>query len=141
MFEKKLADLDAAIEAARTHLGMVVASKEVNLEQGYELLHKIQKWSQEKEKLEEILAAVEVLTKHGVAFKVFTEEDVYRRVDQLPYIKMADRRKIVQHVVEGDDWDTMTVESAEEDANIWAMIKGTAGDHPEWFSPEALRKL
>lgn len=141
MFEKKLADLDAAIEAARSHLGMVVASKEVNLEQGYELLHKIQKWSQEKEKAEEIIAAVEVLTKHGVAFKVFTEEDVYSRIDQLPYIKMGDRRKIVQHVVEGDDWSSMAEQTADEDARLWAIIKGTAGDHPEWFSPEALRKL
>lgn len=141
MFEKRLADLDAAIEAARTHLSMLVAKKEVNLEQGYELLHKIQKWSQEKEKLEEIHKAVEVLRKHGVAFKVFTEDDVYSRVDQLGYIKMADRRKIVQHVVEGDDWSTMSDLTAEEDSNIWAIIKGTAGDHPEWFSAEALEKL
>ena len=141
MFEKRLADLDAAIEAARVHLSMLVANKEIDLEKGYELLHKIQDWSQEKEKIEEIVAAVEVLDKHGVAYKVFTEQDVYLRIDQLPGIKMADRRKIVQHVVEGDDWLTMVEETPEEDANIWAIIKGTAHDHPEWFTPEALEKL
>lgn len=104
-------------------------------------MHKIQGSLREKDKLEEINAAVEVLKKHGVVYKVFTEEEVYSRVDQLPGIKMADRRRIVQHVVEGDDWSTMSDFVAEEDANIWAIIKGTAGDHPEWFSAEALEKL
>lgn len=141
MFERKILDLDACIESYRQVLAALVSKKEVDLEQGYELLHKIQEFSKEKEKLEEIHAAVEVLKKHGVAFKVFTEEEVYSRVDQLPGIKMADRRKIVQHVVEGDDWSSMSEFVAEEDANIWAIIKGTAGDHPEWFSAEALEKL
>lgn len=132
---KKLDDVNAAIEATRDELAAAVArpGKDMDLEHGYELLHKLQELTKQRDELAEINDALEVLNRHGVVYKVFTEEDVARRVAQIDDIKMSDRPKIVKHVVEGDDWSSMAEEVVEEDANIWAMISGTAQDHPEWF--------
>jgi hypothetical protein len=90
----------------------------------------------ERTRVEDLNAAKYLLNKHGYAFKIFTPEDVERRVDALQDREDLDEvhvAKIVEHVVNGDDWQTLSEETAEDDANIYAIIEGTRGDHPEWF--------
>lgn len=89
----------------------------------------------ERIRVEDLNAAKYLLNKYGYAFKIFTPEDVERRLLESEAYDQAGRdiAKIVAHVVEGDDWQTMAEETPEDDANIWAIIDGTRGDHPEWF--------
>lgn len=84
---------------------------------------------------EDLNAAKFLLNKHGFVFRIWLPEDVESRVRKLvaEHGKDFEVAKIVAHVVNGDDWATMSDETTDDDSKIWAMIWGTQGDHPEWF--------
>jgi hypothetical protein len=88
-----------------------------------------------KERVEDLNAAKYLLNKHGYAFKIFGPEDVETLLQSAEDNDGAGRdiAKIVSHVVEGDDWQTMADVTDGDEANLYALIEGTQGDHPEWF--------
>jgi hypothetical protein len=113
-----------------------------NMDRAYEILHEIQEFVSKAEVEAEIAEALAVLDKHLVMYKVWGEVDVMQLVDQLPGIQPENAVKIMRHVIEGDDWKLVgeAVEEASQQ-KIWEIVSGTASDHPEWFTEEALRKL
>lgn len=86
-------------------------------------------------RVEDLNAAKYLLSKHGYAFKIFTPEDVERLLEAVEDHDGAGRdiAKIVEHVVNGDDWQTMSDVNDNDEQNLFALIEGTHGDHPEWF--------
>lgn len=141
----KLARLNARIEQLRQELFTNVQAEDLDIDTSYALMRELREVSNKRDaealRHLEVGAALDTLKRHGVVFKVWGEEELRQRVEQLPGMTLGNIDKIVDHGLEGDDWATMGEVTAEEDANIWAIIKGTAGDHPEWFSHEAREKL
>jgi hypothetical protein len=92
----------------------------------------------ERTRIGDVNAAKYLLSRHGYAFKIFGPEDVERHLLSMEDNDGGGREiaKIVDHVVNGDDWQTMADVTDADEANIWALIEGTRGDHPEWFGPE-----
>lgn len=95
----------------------------------------------ERTHIEDLNAAKFLLNKHGYAFKIWGPDDIERRIDMMMQAEAFDRvevAKVVSHVMEGDDWASQSEETYVDDANLYALIEGTRGDHPEWFikSPE-----
>lgn len=92
----------------------------------------------ERIRREDLNAAKYLLAKHGYAFKIFGPEDVERLLQAAEDQDGAGRdiAKIVSHVVDGDDWGTMSDVNDNDEANLYAIIDGTRGDHPEWFGTE-----
>lgn len=76
--------------------------------------------------------AIKILEGQGCIVKIWEAESVRARVESIrPAV--ADVDAIVEHVVNGDDWENLLNTTAEEDTMIFEMIEGTRGDHPEWF--------
>jgi hypothetical protein len=83
---------------------------------------------------EDLNAAKYLLNKHGFAFKIFGRDDVIRVVrENYGELPISQEAFIVKHVMEGDDWPTMSDYSTEDESNLIAIIEGTQHDHPEWF--------
>jgi hypothetical protein len=83
---------------------------------------------------EDLNAAKHLLRTHGFAFKIFGEEDVRRVLrERDENLTDSNKARIVEHVMQGDDWASMSEILPEEEANIHAIINGTEHDHPEWF--------
>jgi hypothetical protein len=89
----------------------------------------------EMEREADMATAKALLNKYGYAFKIFTPDYVCRQLesDEDNDGGGRDIEKIVEHVVKGDDWQTMADYNTEDMENLWAIIEGTRGDHPEWF--------
>ena len=78
--------------------------------------------------------ATTVLRNRGFAVKVFGRADVAHRVNQLDHLTAENKENVINHILQGDDWQTMEEETYLEDGNFWALINGTKNDHPEWFA-------
>lgn len=142
----KLARLNERIEQLRNKLFRTVENtSDLDLDESYDLLRELREVSNERDAVAlrdlEVASALEVLNRHKVAYKVWGEEDLRRRIHGLPGMAEPEIQKIIDHAMEGDDWVTMTEETYMDDQNVWAIIKGTAGDHPEWFSDAAREQL
>lgn len=143
---QKLQDLNAKVENLRSQLALLVADKNaVDVEEGYRLLRELNETQTERDVWAhrdlEVAEALNVLRTYGVVFKVWGEKELREYVDTLPNLIEGDCEKIVEHIVEGDDWAGMAEVTDNEEQQLWGMIHGTAHDHPEWFSAEALQKL
>lgn len=87
----------------------------------------------------ELMALVTTaLTRRGYAVKVFGPGDVERLLQSAEDNDGAGRdiAKIVEYVVEGEDWPIMGDVTNEDEANLYALIAGARNDHPEWFGSE-----
>lgn len=81
--------------------------------------------------------ATKMLHARGFAVKIFGREDVAHRVNQLDHVTAENKEKVIDHIMQGDDWVTMEEENHLEDGNFWALISGTRHDHPDWFESDA----
>ena len=83
-------------------------------------------------------AAIQLLDRHGFAYRIFGPRDVERLLQSAEDNDGAGRdiAKIVDHVVKGADWGTMADVTDADEANLYALIEGTRNDHPEWFGSD-----
>lgn len=87
----------------------------------------------------DIETAKGLLVKHGYAFRIYGPETVHKILDSYaideadPVDTVTYRDEITRHVMEGDDWPSLS--DATEDAHqlLWNIVAGTHHDHPEWF--------
>jgi hypothetical protein len=93
----------------------------------------------ETEREADMITVRSLLAKHGCAYRIFTPDAVRRLLESAEDSDGAGRdiESIVSHVVEGDDWHTMSDYTEDDEANLYALIEGTRGDHPEWFEGES----
>lgn len=86
----------------------------------------------------DVAAARKLLARHGMVARIIGPDDVRARLVKLnkdpASYHCVNSRLTVQHIIEGDDWPSLEEETVEDDAKLWAMIDGTAHDHPEWFT-------
>lgn len=90
----------------------------------------------------DLTQAKALLAAHGYAFRIYGPEDVHTTLDLYakdeadPVDTVTYRDEITRHVMEGDDWPSLSdaTENA-EDAHqlLWNIVAGTHHDHPEWF--------
>lgn len=144
---KQLDEANEAIEQVRAQLGDLVSNNSnaaIDLETGYELLHKIKDLSDARDAVAEVEYALSVLDRRGVVYKVWGREDVKKKLAEFPEFKNLSGARInaiVDHVTEGDDWVSMSEVTADDEVKLWGIIQGTAGDHPDWFPPSVLKNL
>lgn len=141
---KQLDEANEAIELVRDQLAELVSNKSnavMDLETGYELLHKIKDLSDARDALAEVEYALSVLDRHHVVYKVWSREDVLAKLAQFEGLSDAEMKLIVAHVTEGDDWASMSEVTSDDEVKLWGIIQGTAGDHPDWFPPSVLKNL
>ncbi|QFG12773.1 hypothetical protein PBI_MIMI_299 [Arthrobacter phage Mimi] len=83
---------------------------------------------------EDLNAAKYLLNKHGFAFKIYGRDDVIRVIfDNYGTLPESQYEAIVKHVMEGEDWPTMSDHTNDDENNLIALVDGTKNDHPEWF--------
>lgn len=83
---------------------------------------------------EDLNAAKHLLRTHGFAFKIYGPEEVRGVLHGTTYTDLpkATEDKIIEHVMNGDDWDTISSDTERDEMNIFDIIQGTLHDHPEW---------
>jgi len=98
------------------------------IDEALEVIDGLDLTDEEKEQV-----ATKLLSRLGLAYRVWGADDIQRRLNILD-AEPHDEAAIIKHVMEGDDWSTMSEETSTDDANLWYLIEGTRGDHPEWFA-------
>lgn len=85
----------------------------------------------------DVEAARKLLARHGMVARIVGPNDVRGRLaklnTQIGGYRCTNSAAAVKHAIEGDDWQLLEDETVEDDSKIWAIIDGTAHDHPEWF--------
>lgn len=109
--------------------------------QGLEKAHGLRAEQQLIRKFIDVLKDAEVLAKHGIFVKMFDRVTVANVLDRFD-ADLVDKEAIITHVMEGDGWQPEVLTFNDDDEQrIWGIIRGTAGDHPEWFGEEALKEM
>lgn len=87
----------------------------------------------------DVAEAVRLLQKHGLAFRIYTREDVDKMLDQYaqddkdPVDTRTFREELVEFIMNGQDWKNLSQKGFDDEVTLWTMVEGARNDHPEWF--------
>ena len=88
---------------------------------------------------EDVAKAIALLQKHGIAFRIYTREDVdkmldaYAQDDNDPVDTRTFREELVEFIMNGQDWKDLSRKGFDDESTLWNLVEGVRNDHPEWF--------
>lgn len=87
----------------------------------------------------DVAEAVRLLQKHGLAFRIYTREDVDKMLDLYaedlndPVDTRTFREELVGFIMGGQDWTSLSQKGYDDESALWNLVSGARNDHPEWF--------